>query len=306
MSLIQTLDYRAYALGGATAEKRFVEQFRQSAQKTGFMALANHTIPLQLIAHQRELAKKFFALADEVKRKYHRPDVGGQVGFTPLGVEKAQGAHEPDVKEFWQNGDTFGNIDVSEVPGFKEACDELFYEFNKLYRAMMQVVALSLGLPKEYFDREIGNSIVRSIHYPAQENPFQGDLDIIPGGNYGAMCSWEHTDINDLTLLLVTSKGLELFFEKVWQQVLCEATTILVNIGDMLQHLTGGRYRSCVHRVRCERNIARYSTPFFGHRIDAASVAPLAHLGESNLATYPYKTEGEYLMVRLREIGLIK
>ena len=50
--------------------------------------------------------KALFALPDAVKSKYEVPDLAGQRGYTGKGKETAKGFTAPDLKEFWQIGQT--------------------------------------------------------------------------------------------------------------------------------------------------------------------------------------------------------
>jgi hypothetical protein len=50
-----------------------------------------------------EKAKAFFALPEEVKRKYALGR-GGARGYTPFGIETAKGHKAHDLKEFWHVG----------------------------------------------------------------------------------------------------------------------------------------------------------------------------------------------------------
>ena len=63
------------------------------------------------------------------KKKYEKPQLAGQRGYTSFGKEDAKGSDAPDLKEFFQYGQTIedndpvgseypGNIIVDEVPAF--------------------------------------------------------------------------------------------------------------------------------------------------------------------------------------------
>src|SRR5213595_2479657 len=76
----------------------FAERLGRSFEEYGFAIIADHGVPDALIAQAEEKAKAFFALPDEVKRKYLIPGGGGARGYTPLGIETAKGLAAHDLK----------------------------------------------------------------------------------------------------------------------------------------------------------------------------------------------------------------
>lgn len=302
---IQTLDYLSLNNGNLYS---FVSSLEISFSTTGFFLLRNHPIDSDLLFKNRELFQIFFKeIPEKIRIKYCFPEDAFQRGYTPMKKEIGEFAAVADNKHFYQLGDNYDNPYVKEVPALQIYSHSLYHQFNALYKELMQCTALSLGLSKGYFNKEIGNSIMRNIHYPALDNPTVDDGVISKGGNIEGMCASAHTDIDDLTLLHATEQGLQLRLQNgEYKNILCDPNTIIVNTGDMLEHLTAGYYKSGVHRVVCEPGIERFSTPFFGHRIDNASVVPLPQFTKYDEKKYQYKTEGEYLHQRLINIGLIK
>ena len=82
----------------------FAQKLGRSFEDYGFAIIADHGIPDELIHRAEDKAKAFFALPDEVKRKYLIEGGGGQRGYTPFGIETAKGAKAFDLKEFWHVG----------------------------------------------------------------------------------------------------------------------------------------------------------------------------------------------------------
>lgn len=295
---------------GTSAERRaFAEALADSLKTTGFLYLRNHGIDSDLVKRGFESFPQFFVdLPEETRMKYHFPEVGRQWGYTPRRIETGEHAKVPDEKHFWHAPD--GHIvDVPEAPDFSEASEALFFEFQRIFRLLMRAVAIALDLEEDYFEGQTGDSLLRVIHYPAQDEPIQEDERVeatTAGGNVAGMCASRHTDINMLTLLLARQAGLQLFHEGAWMPMLIsDPNVLIVNCGDMLQHLTSGMFRSGEHRVVCEPGRERYSMPFFGHLSNDASLVPLEHLPERDLERFPYDTAGEFLDVRLRQIGLL-
>jgi len=292
----------------------FSDRLGRSFERYGFAIISDHGIPADLIARAEEKAKAFFALPEEVKRKYHIAGGGGARGYTPFGIETAKGATAFDLKEFWHvgrelpEGHPYGemmapNLWPSEVPGFKETFLELFAAFDTAGLRILQAIARYLGLHPDYFEDTVhdGNSVLRLLHYP----PTQGDG---PNVRAGA-----HEDINTITLLLGAEEaGLELLDrDGNWLPVTPKPGELAVNIGDMLQRLTNKKLVSTTHRVvnppSERRGHSRYSMPFFLHfRPDFLIETLPSTISEEHPNQFPEPiTAHDYLLERLREIKLV-
>ena len=291
----------------------FADKLGHSFEEYGFAVIADHGIPEELIHRAEEKAKEFFALPDEVKRKYLIEGGGGQRGYTPFGIETAKGASAFDLKEFWHVGRDLpaghrfsdhmpDNVWPSEVPGFKETFQELYASFEDAGLKILKAIARFLKIDQDYFVDTVrdGNSVMRLLHYP----PIVGE----PGSNVRAGA---HEDINTITLLLGAEEaGLELLTrDGRWIPVAPNPGELVVNIGDMLQRLTNGVLRSTTHRVvnppAARRGFSRYSMPFFLHFRSDFLIEPVpgtVPAGEQQ--KWPAITANDYLQERLREIKL--
>jgi isopenicillin N synthase-like dioxygenase len=86
----------------------------------------------------------------------------------------------------------------------------------------------------------------------------------------------EHTDYGLLTLLAQDENGgLQIAAPEGWIDAVPIAGAFVCNIGDMLERLTGGWYRSTAHRVRNLSGRGRLSWPFFLDPGFTAEVPPL-------------------------------
>ena len=291
----------------------FAQSLGRSFEDFGFAIIADHGIPDDLIHRAEEKAKAFFALPEEVKRKYAIPGGGGARGYTPFGIETAKGAKAHDLKEFWHVGrelpaghpfrDTMAdNVWPSEVPGFRETFLELYDAFDRSGLKVLRAIARFLEIDEDYFADTVrdGNSVMRLLHYPPQSEPTGEHV------RAGA-----HEDINTITLLLGAEEaGLELLTrDGRWIPVSPKPGEMVINIGDMLQRLTNGRLRSTSHRVvnptpdRASK--ARYSMPFFLHfRPDFLIEALPGTVPPGEEPKWPPITAHEFLQERLREIKL--
>lgn len=293
--------------------ERFSEELGRSFEEYGFAIIADHGIPDELIQRAEEKAKAFFALPDEVKRRYHVSGGGGARGYTPFGIETAKGRKAHDLKEFWHVGRELppghpfrghmpDNVWPEEIESFRDTFRELYDTFDRTGLKILKAIARYLGLDGAYFVDTVrdGNSVLRLLHYP----PIEGE----PGSHVRAGA---HEDINTITLLLGADEaGLELLTkEGRWIPVSPKPGELVVNIGDMLQRLTNGVLRSTSHRVVNpspeRRGRSRYSMPFFLHfRSDFLIEALPGTVPPGEQPKWPPITADDYLQERLREIKL--
>lgn len=309
-SRIPTLDITRYD----SDRDAFVAELGAAYREWGFAGIRNHGIPQELIDNAYAAFKKFFALPEEVKKKYHVPGGGGARGYTPFGVETAKGSKHFDLKEFWHIGREIlddskyrevmpPNLWPAEVPEFKEHGYALYEALDQLGSRVLSALALHIDLPENFFadKTNFGNSILRPIHYP----PITADD--IPNVRAGA-----HGDINFITLLVgASAAGLEVQSRAgEWVPFTSDEDTIVVNIGDMLQRLTNHVYPSTIHRVVNppgeEARKPRYSVPFFLHPNPDFLIDVLPScITPDNPSRYPEPiTAHGFLEERLREIKL--
>ncbi|GIH47075.1 Isopenicillin N synthase [Microbispora rosea] len=232
---------------------------------SGFFYITGHGVPEALIAELRDAAARFFRLPEEHKSRISM-ERGGRAwrGYFPVGGELTSG--RPDLKE----GVYFGaeldpddprplhgrNLFPEEVPELRRAVLAYMDALTHAGQAVMRGVALSLGLDEDYFAAGYTATptiLFRIFHYPPP--------------TYAGPEEWgvgEHTDYGLLTLLLQDDNpGLQVHTSRGWIEAPPIPGTLVCNIGDMLDKLTGGLYRSTPHRVRNATGRGRLSFPFF-------------------------------------------
>ncbi len=312
---IPVVDLNQFTKGNPGDRASFVDQLGKAYEEVGFVAVINHGIPSDLIAHMYRNVQDFFSLPLDIKRGYEIPALAGQRGYTSFGKEHAKGFDAPDLKEFYQYGqkvedgerdldDYPPNVSVPQVNGFDQTFHDAYRAFENSGTHLLRAIALFLELEEKYFDGFVhnGNSILRAIHYPP-----------ITQEPKSAVRAEQHEDINLITLLVgASADGLQILTKTGdWLPVTSKADEIVVNVGDMLQRLTNNRLRSTTHRVvnppRDLWHTSRFSIPFFLHPKSDMSLACLPGcIDKEHPKAYSDMTAGEYLDERLREIGLKK
>lgn len=313
---IPRLDLQHYTQGTAEQRAQFVKDIGKAFNETGFVTIANHGLSPELIEELYAVVKAFFDLPQDIKDQYEYPELAGQRGYTSKGREKAKDAKVPDLKEFWQRGQTIvgeeyskadfpDNPAVAELPRFNEITAEIYKKLEDAGRNLLKAIASYLELDEDYFEKYLvnGNSILRAIHYFPIENPDAIAPDAVRAG--------AHEDINLITLLIgASADGLEVLTkDNEWFPIRAHGEDVVVNVGDMLQRLTNNKLKSTTHRVvnppRELMKTSRYSVPFFLHPKASMSLASLDRcISEEYPKVYEDYTAGQYLDERLREIGL--
>ncbi len=315
---IPRLDLNSYLSGDPSHKKKFSDAIGKAFTETGFVTITNHGLGNGLTEKLYEDVRALFALPDDIKAKYEIPGLAGQRGYTGRQKETAKGFSVPDLKEFWQVGQTVTNdealkkaypenVGVEELPAFIETTNEVYRKLELIGKHLLQAIAAYLGFPVNYFDQQVdnGNSILRTLHYFPIENP-----DALPDD---AVRAGAHEDINLITLLIgASADGLEVLTRNnEWFPVKAYGEDLVVNVGDMLQRLTNNKLKSTTHRVvnppRELMKHSRYSVPFFLHPKSGMDLSCLPScIDREHRKAYDDITAGEYLDERLREIGLLK
>ncbi|MBN3584067.1 isopenicillin N synthase family oxygenase [Algoriphagus aestuarii] len=318
---IPSLDLADFTSGTAEQKAAFVKKLGDAYQNIGFVAIKNHGLSQDLQDRLYHSIKSFFALPDEIKSKYEKPEIGFQRGYTGKGKEHAKGRNTGDLKEFYHVGQELSNIPDSdplkseypaniwpkEIPEFEKDANEAYRILENAGKSMLRAIAIILELPEDYFEAKVayGNSILRQIHYFPIENP-----DAVPAD---AVRAAEHGDINLITLLMgASADGLQVLRKDgKWIPITALPEQLVVNVGDMLERLTNKKLKSTIHRVvnppKEKMNSSRYSIPFFMHPRSEMDLTCLdSCVSEENPKLFTDATAGEFLDERLRELGLKK
>ncbi len=251
-------------------------QIEMACRAHGFFYITGHGVSAELIAQLESMSQKFFAWTQEEKLRF-RMALAGKAwrGYFPLGGELTSG--HPDWKEGLYLGTELADdhpLVVAGTPlhganlfpdlaGFREAILSYMAQVTRVGHALLEGVALSLGLEATYFShRYTADPLIlfRIFNYPSQ--PLPADLEGDPESIWGV---GEHTDYGLLTLLYQDAVGgLQVKTAQGWIAAPPIPGTFVCNIGDMLDRMTGGLYRSTPHRVA--RNTSgrdRLSFPLF-------------------------------------------
>jgi len=263
--------------GGARAAR----EIEKACREFGFFYAAGHGVSAETVRALKKASARFFALPEANKMEIPLAH-GGRAwrGYFPVGGELTSGV--PDLKEGLYFGEDLdfsdprvsagwplhgANLFPKDVPELALAVGTFMAEAERAAHAIMAGIALSLGLEANYFrDHYTGRPtlLFRIFHYPPTAPS---------DARWGV---GEHTDYGLLTLLAQDDVGgLQVKTAQGWIEAPPLPDTLVCNIGDMLDRLTGGCYRSTPHRVLNTSGKERYSFPFFFDPAFDAAIEPL-------------------------------
>ena len=223
----------------------------RACREQGFFYVVGHGVDPDLQRRLESAARSFFAQDDDVKASIAMAK-GGRAwrGWFPVGGELTSGV--PDRKEGIYFGAERAAGDPRPLHGPNLFPNDELRDAVLAWLDAMTALGRRLAAAMGIDDAIVRDPTIlfRIFHYP-------------PGADEG----WgvgEHTDYGLLTILLQDSTaGLQVRGPDGWIDAPPIDGSFVVNIGDMLERMTGGAYRSTPHRVRNASDHGRLSFPFF-------------------------------------------
>lgn len=255
---------------GPEAAQRFRDDLRRATHEVGFFYLTGTGISPELEQRLDRTARDFFNLPEEAKLEIENIKSPHFRGYTRIGGERTQGkvdwreqidigperdaVTDPDAPDY---SVLIGpNLWPSAQPELREVADEWVAQLSEVARRLLRAWALALGAPESYFDEHFGQpqTLLKIVRYPGKEDP-------TPQQGVGA-----HKDAGVLTLLWVEpgKGGLQVQRDGEWVDAPPVPGAFVVNIGELLEHATGGYLTATNHRVISPTYPNdRISVPFF-------------------------------------------
>jgi isopenicillin N synthase-like dioxygenase len=297
----------ADSFGSDLARRRAVAwEVHKACRDTGFFYVKNHGISAQSLELQLEWSRRFFALPTETKLELTMAGAKGPIGYEPMKLQTLDLGSPPDLKEGFQlhrerddraAGQASeaayrgGNVWPAALPGFREQMLGYQQQIIGLGRHLMQILALSLDLPEDFFDAGLADLMcsVRLLHYPPQ--PADAAVNQLGAG--------AHTDWGSITLLLQDGcGGLEVQHASgQWIRATPIPGTLIINLGDMMRRWTNDLYHSTMHRVlnaasgQDRYSVASFFNPSYSFRVECVPTCR----PEADEPLYPPCTVGEHL-----------
>jgi isopenicillin N synthase-like dioxygenase len=282
------LNLGAFIAGEPGAAEQLAADVKLIQERLGFYMIVNYGFDPELIEDAYEQSVKLFALPDEVNRPFEFRD--HMQGYWPPraivnlrpGYENEAQASKGSKLAGWtflrerRAGDpkVISNMrhramnkwpDPKFMPRFRDIVGRYHAEMVGLGLKLVKVYALALGLSADYFDRDF------------EDLEWYSRINFAPKPDAGdSLAITAHSDHSFLTLLPIAPiPGLQVRTPaNTWLDVKYLRGAIVVNTGEWLNRLTGGRFLATPHRVTAPRE-DRISMPVFINPNDGATDDPV-------------------------------
>ncbi|MGV0885949.1 2-oxoglutarate and iron-dependent oxygenase domain-containing protein [Acinetobacter venetianus] len=268
-----------------------VQALDRACKEVGFLYIQGEQFQPELFDKLKEIAESYFAQDENQKMQNYIGLSKNHSGYVPIGEEQFK-ANVYDLKEAYDI-----NYDYQEIenrrpllgptqwpncPQFKEQVLAYYQHIKAIGHQLFKAFALALELEEDNFDAHLKHapSQLRLIHYPF--NPNAED-------QFGIGA---HTDYECFTLLFPTAEGLQVLDKQgEWIDIPLIENTMVMNIGDMMEILSNGRYLATKHRVKRVKQ-ERYSFPLFFSCDYDYIIQPII---KNEVPHYPPMKGGEHL-----------
>ena len=292
--------------------KKRSKELDKICSEIGFLVLEGHGVSQKIISDQWTIVSEFFSSPLEIKREVKVPFLGypyGWIGPDQEALAASKGEKTPpDLKESFNGGPLTIPKNIKDpaayefcyqptlwpkIDAFKKNWETYYAAMEDLAKRIMAAFAEALGLESSYFDRFISNPIsaLRALHYPTTT-----DAIIEKQQRAGA-----HTDYGSLTILLpqVGTTGLQIKKKNSWIDVPALEDCLIINIGDLMELWTAGRWVSTLHRVIARPNQPPRKSLAYFHQPDWDSI-----INPINSNNYESVVSGPYLMDKFKSTNL--
>ncbi|XP_044378962.1 protein SRG1-like [Triticum aestivum] len=272
LKLIPVLDM-ASLLDGSPEE---IAKLGAACRDWGFFQLRNHGVDETVVERVKDSTREFFRLPLEKKKAVGI--VKAEDGFQGFGHHFNTSTGKLDWAESLLLGTQpmgHRNMDLwpTELPTFRDGVEKYSLEMTKLKSLLMASMAIDLGIKPETLLDTVQGKIQNIVfhHYPPCRHNADKVIGIPP-----------HTDGLFLTIVLEVdaTPGLQVSNGGRWFPVRPLPGSLTVFVGDILEVLTNGRYKSVEHRVLVDAERDRTTIATFQDACVAGMVKPLPELAE--------------------------
>ncbi|KAM3222018.1 protein DOWNY MILDEW RESISTANCE 6 isoform X1 [Capsicum annuum] len=208
----------------------------------GFFRVTNHCINISIMDEMLKVIEEFFNLPLDEKMRYASENVMDPVRYgTSLNTSRKHALHWRDFLRHYGGlvPHTY-HLWPDNPPSYRHVAKEYLKEVWQLAVKIFGAISEGLGLDPNYIERSLGDEgtqIIAANYYPPCPEPNK------------TLGLAAHSDHGGLTILMDNGiHGLQIKHNQTWFLVPHDPGTFIVNLGDYLEILSNGRYKSVEHR----------------------------------------------------------
>ncbi|KAI8016361.1 Flavonol synthase/flavanone 3-hydroxylase [Camellia lanceoleosa] len=277
-----------------------VNELSKACSEWGFFLITDHGIEPSLIGRLKEVGEEFFKLPQKEKESYANDPSSGS--FEGYGTKMTKNLDEKvewvDYYFHIMHPPKKLNHDMwpKNPSSYRGVTEEYNVEILRTTNKILELLSEGLGLDGKVLNSSLGGDEIefemKINMYPPCPQP-QLALGVEP-----------HTDMSALTLLVPNDvPGLQVWKDGNWVAVNYLPNALFVHVGDQLEVLSNGKYKSVLHRSLVNKERTRMSWAVFVVPPHEAVIGPLPELiDEKNPAKYSTKTYAEYRYRKFNKI----
>lgn len=265
-----------------------MEVIKDACENWGFFEVLNHGISNEFMDTVERLTKKHYKKCMEQR-------------FKEMVESKRLEAVQTEINDLdWESTFFLRHLpvsNISEVPDlddeYRKVMKEFALQLEKLAELLLDLLCENLGLEKGYLKKAFYGSKGPTFGTKVSNYPQCPRPELIKGLR-------AHTDAGGIILLFQDDKvsGLQLLKDGEWVDVPPMRHSIVVNIGDQLEVITNGKYKSVTHRVIAQPDGNRMSIASFYNPGSEAVIYPapaLVEKGAEDKQIYPKFVFEDYM-----------
>ncbi|XP_019200079.1 PREDICTED: leucoanthocyanidin dioxygenase-like [Ipomoea nil] len=289
---IPLIDFKDLDSSDGSIRDRVLESISEACREWGFFQVVGHDVDHGLMAGMQAAWREFFRLLVEDKQEYANSPATYEGYGSRLGVEKGAKLDWSDY--FFLHFLPNSLMDPCKWPHLPVSCRELIAKYCEdvanLGEKLTRILLVNLGLKEDRIHEAFGGYEERGVCLRVNFYPKCPQPDLALGLS-------SHSDPGGLTFLLADPNvaGLQVFHHHKWITVKPLPNAFIINMGDQIQVMSNGIYKSVEHRVMVNSEKERLSMALFYNPGGDVVVKPLEEaISKDKPAMYSPMTFNQY------------
>lgn len=281
MTAIPTIDFSAFSNGSTATRNKLAREVGQGCIDAGFLCIQGHGIDREIVDDMRRLVVEVFAQPAAVKQA-HQISEENYRGYIPMGLfspnamqgeaDRYEGyklhseiAPDDEMRRVYPH---YGpNIWLPTVTDMKRRVLRYWRAVDRFSENLLRAFAMALDVDETFFlpHFQYPLSNMTLLRYPATE----------PDEDHCGIHA--HKDSSAFTVLFPDPVGGLMIIDRrgEWSEAVAPDGACIVNIGDVLEHWTGGHFVSTPHKVVNRTGRERHSFPYFAAPRFDVTISPM-------------------------------